>query len=279
MRKKNAQNELYIPNEIRRITGNQKFVYNHTGMSASKVLIFPAYVLKIQPQSPETENEKEIAAWIADKKKERKEGLPIPEIKAYVTENKTAYTLMTKINGNMLCDQEYMKHPKQLIGLVAEGLKLLWRIDIRNCPCGVSPLEKRLKEARRNVENATVALELAEEDTFGPSGFANPGELLHWLENNRPKEDPVLTHGDFCLPNILAEHGHISGFIDTGKMGPADKWQDIAIVLRSLKHNFAGKYTGGKSYPGYDPQMLLDELGIEMDEEKNRYYRLLDELF
>jgi len=74
MRKKNAQNELYIPNEIRRITGNQKFVYNHTGMSASKVLIFPAYVLKIQPQSPETENEKEIAAWIADKKKERKEG-------------------------------------------------------------------------------------------------------------------------------------------------------------------------------------------------------------
>ena len=96
---------------------------------------------------------------------------------------------------------------------------------------------------------------------------------------NRKEEDIVLTHGDCCLPKILAEDSRINGFIDLGKMGPADRWQDIAIALRSLEHNFSGKYTAGKACPGYESQMLLDELGIEMDEERNKYYRLLDELF
>ena len=64
---------------------------------------------------------------------------------------------------------------------------------------------------------------------------------------NRPEEDIVLTHGDFCLPNVFVKDGAISGFIDLGKMGPADRWQDIAIAIRSLEHNFNGKYTDGKN--------------------------------
>lgn len=62
-------------------------------------------------------------------------------------------------------------------------------------------------------------------------------------------------------------------------MGPADRWQDIAIAIRSITHNFDGLYTGGKRIMDFDPKMLLDELGIEMDEQKYRYYILLDELF
>lgn len=59
----------------------------------------------------------------------------------------------------------------------------------------------------------------------------------------------------------------------------ADRWQDIAIVLRSLEHNFSGRYNGGKAYFKFEPYMLFDELGLEMDAGKNRYYMLLDELF
>ena len=105
-------------------------------------------------------------------------------------------------------------------------------------------------------------LDNVEPETFGPNGFANPEELLIWLEKNRPEEDTVLTHGDFCLPNIFAENNRISGFIDLGKMGPADRWQDLAIALRSLEHNFSGRYNDGKSYFEFEPGMLLDELGM-----------------
>ena len=85
--------------------------------------------------------------------------------------------------------------------------------------------------------------------------------------------------GDFCLPNVFVQNHRISGFIDLGKMGPADRWQDIAIALRSLNHNSVGFYNGGKKYFDFTNQMLLDELGIEMDYDKYRYYILLDELF
>ncbi|MGN0401304.1 MAG: phosphotransferase [Acetatifactor sp.] len=65
---------------------------------------------------------------------------------------------------------------------------------------------------------------------------------------------------DFCLPNVLVKHEQISGFIDLGKMGPADRWQDLDIVLRSLKHNFLGMFTNKKVWFDFEPQMLLDEL-------------------
>ena len=94
-----------------------------------------------------------------------------------------------------------------------------------------------------------------------------------------PPEDIVLTHGDYCLPNIFAKGDRISGFIDLGKAGPADRWQDIAIAVRSLDHNFDGRYFNGKPIFDFRPQMLLDALGVEMNEEKYRYYYLLDELF
>lgn len=103
-------------------------------------------------------------------------------------------------------------------------------------------------------------------------------ELLEWLEKNRPEFDPVLSHGDFCLPNVFVENGTISGFIDLGDSGIGDKWRDIALCYRSLKHNFDGTF-GGKVYPDFDPEMLFDALGIEPDREKLRYYILLDELF
>ena len=71
----------------------------------------------------------------------------------------------------------------------------------------------------------------------------------------------------------------MTGFIDLGKMGPADRWQDIAIAMRSLEHNLSGKYHNGIPFGSFEPRRFLEELGVEPDEKKNRYYMLLDELF
>ena len=48
---------------------------------------------------------------------------------------------------------------------------------------------------------------------------------------------------------------------------------------KKLKHNFDGKYTSGDKIFDFNPQMLLDELNINFDEQKYKYYILLDELF
>ncbi len=262
----------YIPEQVKCIVGDSAFTRNGVGMSGSEVLIFPDYVLKIQEYLAEAENERSMVAWLAGR-------LPVPEIPAYCVEENRAYTLMTRIKGEMLCTEKYLTNPELLTELVAEGLKLLWQVDVTQCPYRTSRLEERLKAARWNVEHNLVDLDNVDPETFGEGGFANPLELLEWLEQNRPEEDIVLTHGDFCLPNIFAVGNKISGFIDLGKLGPADRWQDIAIVMRSLKDNLGGAYTPGRVYGQFEPQMLLEKLGIEMDAEKNRYYLLLDELF
>ena len=46
-----------------------------------------------------------------------------------------------------------------------------------------------------------------------------------------------------------------------------------------IQHNFAGHYNGGKKYFDFTHQMLLEELELDMDYDKFRYYILLDELF
>lgn len=96
--------------------------------------------------------------------------------------------------------------------------------------------------------------------------------------DNRPDEDLVFSHGYFCLPNIFLKDDKVSGFIDLGNMGIADRYQDIALCYRSLNNNLAGAY-GGKVYGKIDDNLLFDCLGITPDYEKIRYYILLDELF
>ena len=77
---------------------------------------------------------------------------------------------------------------------------------------------------------------------------------------------------------IQVENDRIKGFIDLDRAGIGDKWNDIALCYRSLKHNFDGTY-GGKVYEDFNPDMLFEALGIEPDWEKIQYYLLLDELF
>ena len=79
-------------------------------------------------------------------------------------------------------------------------------------------------------------------------------------------EDSVgdcFIHGDFCLPNILAEGNQISGFIDTEAAGIGDPWMDYAWAIWSYEYNL-----GTKQYT----QLLLDKLGIEFDSKKFEQY-------
>ena len=262
----------FLPEAIQKAVGTEKHTVDKIGESGSEVRVYSNYVLKIQPHSPETDNEYQFVRWINGR-------LPVPSIPAYEIHNGLAYTLMTKAEGKMLCDIDFLQTPELVINLAAQGLKMLWEMDVCDCPCSVSRLSNRLKAAEYNVVHGLVDIENTEPETFGKGGFKDHRELLEWLKNNRPPEDIVLTHGDYCLPNIFAKGDRISGFIDLGKVGPADRWQDIAIAIRSLDHNFDGRYLSGKPIFDFKPQMFLDALGVEMNEEKYRYYYLLDELF
>ena len=266
-----SQEEYRIPDTIKKLIEGKPYVSDDTGMSGSKIMIFDDSVLKIVKNG--TGNEvaaAEIMRWLEGK-------IPVPQVIACETDDKYQYLLMSKVPGRMSCDAYYLEHPGELLACLTEAFTMLWNVDVSGCPRDRN-IDAQLQEARFRVENDLVDPEDAEPETFGEDGFKDPKDLLDWLEKNRPAYEPVLSHGDFCLPNIFIENGRINGFIDLGETGVADKWRDIALCYRSLKHNYDGSF-GGKGYPDFDPDMLFEALGIEPDREKLKYYILLDELF
>lgn len=260
---------MYLPESIRSIAGDRISVSEGIGMSGASVYYLDELVLKVEKADRESENNLAMLRWLRGK-------VPVPEILAEETVAGTRYLLMSRLPGEMACDETYLSQPEKLVKLLADGLRMLWSIDVKDCPCD-QRLDIKLKNARYRVENGLVDLDNVDPQTFGEGGFDSPAALLQWLEEHRPEEEPVLSHGDYCLPNVFFKDGQISGFLDLGRCGTADRWLDIALFWRSLEHNFNGSY--GYCDPDFSPDCLFRELGIQPEWDRIRYYLLLDELF
>ena len=270
-----------LPEGIREKVTDKDFRIDDLGKSGSRIFLFDDCVLKceklLEPSDTEADPFREdqdqtveVMRWLHGK-------LPVPEVLAYEKDEKYRYLLMSKIEGSVACNSYYMEHPKEMIPVLSDALKLLWSIDISDCP-RKTDIDTVLSEAEYRVRNDLVDLSDTEPETFGEGGFKDAEELLSWLKENKPSYEPVLSHGDFCLPNVFIKDGKLSGLIDLGNTGTGDKWMDIALCYRSLKHNADGRW-GSKVYPDIRPEVLFEKLGIEPDWDRIHYYILLDELF
>lgn len=260
---------MHIPGSINKHINNKTYTTDSIGASDSQVLCFEDMVLKIENISEESENHVRMLRWLEGK-------VPVSKVLAYEKAEGRSYLLTERMRGKMTCEEPVLSDPYLAARLMADALKMLWSVDITDCPTD-SSVEQKLRQAENNIRNGLCSMEDAEPDTYGEGGFKDPADLLRWLRENRSEEEFVLSHGDFCMPNVFAENGHISGFIDLGRSGRADKYQDIALCFRSLKNNYNGTY--GYIAEGFDPMVLFEYLDMKPDMDKIRYYILLDELF
>lgn len=263
-----SENMNQIPASIAAILGRQTGKTDGLGKSGAQVLLFDDYVLKIRPADDWDTADVQVLQWLAGK-------APVPQVAAHEVLNDRDWLLMTRIQGEELCKPEVMNNPVLLLDCMAEALHVLWSISVADCP-----FERTVADNLSHAEAAILAGRFdpfdCEPETFGPDGFENPEALLNWLKSHLPRQDRVVTHGDFCLPNLFTDGKRFTGFIDVGNAGAGDRWMDLALGWRSLKHNSDGHY--GKTYPNINPDDLFRAAGIPKDEEKLRYYMLLDEL-
>jgi aminoglycoside phosphotransferase len=98
-------------------------------------------------------------------------------------------------------------------------------------------------------------------------GRAATEVLVELLAKRPATEDIVFTHGDYCLPNVFVSP---LGFIDCGRAGRADRYQDLALAARSVAYNLGPEWVVA----------LWEAHGHDTpDEEKLAFYTLLDEFF
>ena len=151
---------------------------------------------------------------------------------------------------------------------------MIWNTPVEGCP-RVRTFESDLQKARQRVEHDEI--EEFYRDAFEDEPFETPMDLLLYLEAHVPPFEGVMSHGDYCLPNVLIKDGKVNGFIDLGGAGIADRYCDIADCYRSLKGNYWGWFDT-KAYADYDPEDFLRALQMPIDREKLRFVLLLNNL-
>jgi len=269
-RKEKLLIEDNLPESIAAWIAGLPYRCDDVGESGSTILLYDTMALKVEKISRSSAHERALLAWLEGK-------LPVPGIIEAEKRDGMSFLLMSRLPGEMACSENSLRNPEDLVRALAKGLKMLWEVDVSGCPC-TNGLSEKLAQARYHIAN-NLEMDDFNEDTFGPGGFRDVPGLYDFLERNRPKEDLVFSHGDYCLPNVFISGGEVTGFLDWGNGGVADRWQDIALCVRSLRYN-------DMEYAGYSEaeyqrhkKLLFQELGMEPDEEKIRYYILLDELF
>lgn len=255
-----------LPDELRIEIGNSTWKQVTIGESgAYTYLLSDDHVqnryLKIMPQKlkKSMKREVELLKWLEGK-------LPVPKVLLFASNTEYEYLLMTEVKGIHSCDSSFESDLPKLVGLLAKGLRMIHSIDIKNCSFD-QRLSIKLKEAEYRTVNGLV-----DEDDFDDIRRGRKAvDLFQELVVAIPaSEDLVFTHGDYCLPNIIIDNGDISGFIDWGSGGIADRYQDLALAARSLEYNFGAKWV----------PLLFKEYGLDsIDYSKIEYYKLLDEFF
>ncbi|GEO82425.1 APH(3')-I family aminoglycoside O-phosphotransferase [Pararhodospirillum oryzae] len=158
--------------------------------------------------------------------------LPVPAVRGFVRTPDAAWLLMTAIPG-LTAWQALEAFPAErpaIVDALADFLRRFHAIPVSDCPF-TSNHACRLAQARRRLDAGLVDVEDFDEERQG----WNAEQVWDAMTALLPlAPDSVVTHGDFSLDNLLWHNGTITGCIDVGRAGVADRYQDLAILWNCL---------------------------------------------
>ena len=218
-------------------------------------------LVRHREDSPSLAAEAERLRWLAGK-------VPVPTVLDHGGDDAAEWLVTTALAGMDATAPELGVDVEHLARLLGQALRRLHdSLDPAECPFdGSTPV--LVAHARDRVERGLV-----DPADFDPIHHGlSADELLGHVVDRQPDlpVDPVVTHGDFCLPNVVFEGGQLSGFLDVGLLGVGDRYRDLGIGARSVAVNLGGGAVGP----------FFDAYGIEWpDLARVDFFVMLDELF
>lgn len=186
--------------------------------------------------APALAPEADRIAWIAAR-------FPAPVLVTHGSDDGAEWLVTAALDGVDATATPLAADPGRLATLLGQHLRRLHdTLDPVECPFDASTASL-VAHARRQVEAGLV-----DPADFQPIHHGlTPEDLLAHVEASAPAEpdDPVVTHGDYCLPNVvLGRDGELVGLVDLGLLGVGDRYRDLGIGARSVAHNLGGTAVG-----------------------------------
>lgn len=227
----------------------------------------PAFYLKAARISSELDLDGEAnrLRWM------KQHAVPVPAVREYGKIDGIEFLILDEVPGVVACDPHWASSLSESVSAIGEGLATLHRTSIADCPFD-ERIARRIEAAHRRVQTGDVREDDFDDIRAGRTAAELFAELLRSVPSD---EDLVLTHGDFCLPNIILDRSsdgrvHIAGFVDCGRAGIADRHQDLALAIRSIAYNLGTEWVAP----------FLDAHGMpHPNEQKLSFFTLLDEFF
>nr|WP_090156518.1 APH(3'') family aminoglycoside O-phosphotransferase [Dyadobacter soli] len=160
---------------------------------------------------------------------------------------------------------------------IAEKFWQLHQLPSESCP-----FERRLLQVVATAEDV-ISRNAVNRDFLDDADKDTPAEKL--LDPIRPQiplrieqetADLVVCHGDACMPNIMVDPKTLvcTGIIDLGRLGLADRYQDLALMTGNTRETWQDERQAEKAL-----QILFKTQNIPIpDLERLAFYLKLDPL-
>lgn len=193
--------------------------------------------------------------------------LPVPAVRHHVVAGDAAWLLTDAIPGptawQRLRDAPHARGA--VVDALADFLRRLHALPADRCPFEAGHA-LRLADARDRLEAGLI-----DTDDFGDDHDGWSAQRL-WEEMTALlpfAAERVVTHGDYSLDNVVMAGDAVAGCIDVGRLGVADRYQDVAILWDCL----------GEFDTALRPRFLARYGIATVDERRLRFHRMLDECF
>jgi kanamycin kinase len=217
-------------------------------------------------KAPDAMAEAATLTWL------RTQGLPAAE----VLDVGPDWLLTREVIGRTGADPWPEHQRLKVVDALADITRALHALPVAACPFDRT-LAVAVPEACAALSAGRVDVDDLDAERQGWTATELLDALTERLPEMLSREAPAVTHGDWCLPNVVFDPDAVEvvGLVDTARTGRADRYADLALMSRSLSSQRLNPQYGSRC-----SQRYLKRCGYDSaDDDKLTFYRLLDEFF
>ncbi|PWV50265.1 aminoglycoside 3'-phosphotransferase [Nocardiopsis sp. L17-MgMaSL7] len=249
----------------------------HVGLSGARVFRMydhadrPVAVFKgVPPDRPdlarELDGEISRTAWMA------RFGLATPRVLEHESreDGPPRWVVSSHLPGVPAHEPETAREHPRLVELLAEAARTIHASEVGAVEVVRERLAEQLERARKRVAAGLVQRSWQGSRYAGTDPARALAEVGHRVERAGPLPE-VVTHGDFCLPNVLVTADGAWGLVDLGQAGVADPHRDLAAMVGSLLSPLnpqfgqadADRFLDAYGRDRVDPELLSLHFGVD----------------